>query len=161
VQTEEVVERRMAEQIKLKVPDLAGWENVPVETQSDGNFRLLNSPVMIDGLARKDVVAVDKDGIFVLISRGGEVSIKFSFATDVSMAAVPEGYWEDVAKRYGLSADSALRGIVVFSALLRETSFKTLEATAEAMVSEFSRFSCSGWWYGNVYDVDGRPLQWW
>lgn len=154
----------MAEMIRVRIPDLSGWEMVPADEIFVGGAKryvLVSSPVLIDGLASGDEILVDDDGVFRLVCRSGNVALKFSFDVSVGDEAVFEKEYSEIFLRYGMRLDGVSRYIVVATAPVA-AGLKELEKNAARMTAELQRNKrCSGWWFGNVFDEHGKPLNWW
>lgn len=132
-------------------------EMVPARRRDDGSYEVLGTPGIVDGCAEGDFIAVDPDGNFVVVSRGGNVAIHLwpgprEFTED-DIRSLKSGF-RDLGGR--VEAPERARFVVVTVPVA--VGFPTIEAVVKDWVG---RRKGVEWYFGNVYDERGRPLDWW
>ena len=135
--------------------DAPASELVPASRVEANDWLIRGTPGLVNGCAAGDLVRVQPDGSFSVIERGGNVA-----AHVYSSVALPEADLEQL--RVALSA---LGGSVEWPAT-RRFAVVTVPATAgfpaiEAALASWARARHVEWYFGNVYDPDGFPLNWW
>ena len=132
-------------------------EKLRVEQRDQGDYRLLQSPAFIRGLARGDVITVDKEmGSFELQRRSGNLCIRVIAKHDIQTLA---NDLQPLIEKLGGQLDFANPRILVFSIHV-SCGFQAIEQVLNDHVGDENE---SLWMYGNVYDpADGvTPLNWW
>ncbi|WP_045856156.1 DUF4265 domain-containing protein [Teredinibacter purpureus] len=121
-------------------------------------FQLEKSPAFVRGIARGDVIAVEKErGTHTLIKRAGNLCIRVISKNDIALIAdrlIPP------FEKLGGVTDFRNERMVVLSIHV-SCGFQAIEALLDQYVGEKSE---SGWMYGNVYHVENDelvPLNWW
>jgi hypothetical protein len=133
----------------------AVYEPVPATAVAPGVYDVLASPAMAYGCAAGDRIQVSEDGTFEVLNRGGNLCLIVLPATPPAAA--------DIA---ALSTEFQGLGGIVESPPSRRFIVVTVPATAgfpvvEATVTSWTTDYGGEWEYGNVYDDDGRTLDWW
>jgi hypothetical protein len=138
------------------------YEDVSARVKGNGGWVLDTSPGLALGTAAGDVVEVEPDGTFRVISRGGNVAVHVAApaAMNSQRDALTEairalGGWLD-GRDWTRDGASSL-------------SVYTIPVTAgfpeiqDALAAFSSSAPGSEWYYANVYDpADGKtPLNWW
>lgn len=141
-----------------------GVESVPAQSQGDGYWLLLRSPLYALQLAAGDTIRITNHeaGTFEVVARGGNVAIQFYLSSDESDDAQATA---NVALKItpkvvslGGRMDGQTAGLIVYTIPIT-VGFSAIERIFEAAAAEFSG---SQWQYSNVYDVEtGEPLRWW
>ena len=130
----------------------------PVEVEPLGNdeYRILFSPGLVEGIAAGDVIRVTdpRVGLFEVLSRGGNVAVKFG-APEPLEPFLPAIHAD--LEALGGRLDGATDTAAVWT-IPAAAGFARIE---KAMAAAVARIPGAGWWYGNVYDGDGKPLHWW
>jgi len=143
--------------IDLFVEDAPPGATQPVEVErlADGTYRLLYSPGLVEGIAAGDVVRVVDPGTggFELVSRGGNVAIK---VLHDQIAAV-RSFLDPRFERLGGRCDGAIEKAAVYTVPVT-AGFDSIQNVMRAMVTEVAG---SSWYFGNIYDADDNPLNWW
>lgn len=132
-------------------------EKVPMELREDGDYQLHKSPCFIRGLARGDVVKVDKaKGSFDIVRRSGNLCIRVIAREDIQTLA---NDLSPILEKLGGQLDFSNDRMLVFSIHV-SCGFQAIEQALNDHVGEENE---SIWMYGNVYDPkDGvTPLNWW
>jgi uncharacterized protein DUF4265 len=129
---------------------------VEVEPLGNGEYRILYSPGLVEGIAAGDVIHVTDPGLglFDVLVRGGNVAVKLGAPEPLepSLAAV----CADV-EALGGRLDGAIERAAVWTIPV-SAGFAQIE---KAMAAAVARIPGAEWWYGNVYDDEGKPLGWW
>jgi len=132
-------------------------EKLPMELKDQGEHRLIQSPAFVRGLARGDVIKVDKDkGSFELIRRSGNLCIRVIAREDLETL---EADLSPLIEKLGGQLDFGNDRILVYSIHV-SCGFQPIEQVLNDHVGDETE---SMWMYGNVYDpADGvTPLNWW
>jgi hypothetical protein len=130
-------------------------ERLPVDVTEQDECRLLQSPLLVKGLARGDLIKLDRGaGEFTLRQRSGNLCIRVFSRGDIRIldeAITPE--MEKLGGQLDLETPRAL----VYSIHV-SCGFEPIEKLLNAHMTPDS-----AWFYGNVYDpADGvTPLNWW
>jgi hypothetical protein len=129
---------------------------VEVEQREDGAYLVLCSPGYVEGVAAGDVIRVTDStlGAFEVVERGGNLAVKFAAVTPIA-AVVPiiSAGLEPLGGR--------LDGHIEKAAVWTIPVVAGFHAIEQVMSAASARTPGSEWWYGNVYDGQGRPLRWW
>jgi Domain of unknown function (DUF4265) len=138
------------------------YEDVSARGTADGGWVLDASPGLALGAAAGDVVEVDPDGTFRVISRGGNVAVHVAApaAANSQRDALTEairalGGWLDGR---GWTRDGA-SSLSVYTIPV-SAGFPAIQ---DALAAFSSAAPGSEWYYANVYDPadDKTPLNWW
>ncbi len=130
-------------------------ERIPVEINEQNECRLVHSPAFVKGLARGDLIRVNRDnGTFELRQHSGNLCIRVFSRSDTRLldeAITPE------LEKLGGQLDLETPRLLVYSIHV-SCGFSAIEALLNPRMSHDS-----AWFYGNVYDPqDGvTPLNWW
>lgn len=132
-------------------------EPVHAELIRPGEFRLLYSPGLVQGIAAGDEFRLlGEDGAFEVTRRAGNLAVQV-------FSDGPVGPWQaDLTERVsqiGGNFDGAIEKGLVFT-LPVTAGFPAIEAVFGHWVAEHPGWE---WYFGNVYDpADGiTPLNWW
>jgi hypothetical protein len=129
-------------------------EEVLVDELRDGSFRIAATPGMVEGIAAGDVIRLDNDDSFTVVHRGGNVAVHVYYrpveedVDDLRPEIESLGGWLD-------GADD--RGVRAFT-IPMDVGFPAIEAVLRSFLERHPK---AEWGYGNVYDEEGRPLNWW
>lgn len=130
-------------------------EEIPVQHTSGGNYVVLASPGLAQGVAKGDLIQItDGSGKFSVLERGRNVCVQI-FCKN-GLAALEK-------------ARSSLDGWGIIDGAETEIIVVTFPvdlgfAKIESVVNEIcSAIGADGWQYGNIYaeDDDESPLNWW
>lgn len=132
-------------------------ERIPVTALGGRRYRLEGSPGLIRGLAASDEIELEAEG-FRLLKRGGNV------CAQIVMRACNDATRKGVTRLMEsiegwLDGEMEVEGkcILVCTAPVI-ASFAVIEKTLDEIAK---KYHAQGWMYGNVYDDDGEPLNWW
>jgi hypothetical protein len=135
-------------------------EDVPARELGGGRWQLLGSPGLARGAAAGDTLVVAGDGSFTITGRGGNVAVQVS-----GPAGTEERLGELTDRVKALDGRLDSRGATRDG---RHTfSVYTVPAAAgfPAIEEAFQAYTAAvpqgQWTYANVFDDDGRPLNWW
>ena len=147
--------------VKLVEPALtaggaAARELVPAEQVSSDEWLIAGTPGLVNGCAAGDRVRVHIDGTFEILDRGRNVA-----AHIYSPGALPDAGLLDLRSIF-----VCLGGTVEWPATKRfavitvpvAVGFPAIEEPIEGFVIKYNG---TEWNFGNVYDRDGSPLEWW
>lgn len=131
------------------------YEVVPAEPLSDDRYRLLGTPALVLGCAAGDIVALDEAMRVQVLHRGGNLAVQ--------AGPVRQFLPSDVDRLR--TAMTPLSGLVEAPADLRFVVV-TVPVTAgfprvESIMDDWAATANAEWWYGNVTDDKGTPLNWW
>ena len=139
---------------------IEGTENdtqpVEVEYVSPEIYRVMFSPGFVENIAAGDLVRItdEKKGEFEVIKYGGNISVKIS---DVISIASKLKSIDKVLTQVGARRDGNLEHVAVWT-IPAKNGFKKIE---EAIDKACELLQEPTWWYGNVYDAQNNPLNWW
>lgn len=149
----------MSDYVQLRFKNGAGkpqLEPVSVESLDGGAYLILNSPNFVYGLAAGDEIELEESGgYFQVLSRGGNLSVRVFSETAFGEAfEILAGEVESVlgGRLDGRQAKSA-----VFT-MAAAAGFDEIEAVFNDFTDQVGG---TIWEYGNVYDDEGEPLEWW
>jgi hypothetical protein len=155
--------RQHVEHVTLPVLDEARekvvtWEVLEVVRDADGLVRLVHSPALVDGIAASDLLELDPSALcgFRVIMRGGRVAVVFVLPSAEVRAQAQSDLSKQIRTLGGL-CDGGPQLTLVFSVPVT-AGFPAIE---RFFTDARARFPGSEWWFGNVYDADGKPLEWW
>ena len=129
------------------------FEPVHVEHIAGNRYRLLHSPGLAYGLAAEDEIEIEDDGRYNVVTRGGNFAVRVYASSGVTgfeptLTAQVEriGGWLDGNVPNGLAYTIPA---------------KTGLETIGGVFAKFKR-NMPGvlWEYGNVYEEDGRLMEW-
>jgi hypothetical protein len=138
------------------------YEDVSARPTANGGWVLGTSPGLALGAAAGDVVEVDRDGTFRVISRGGNVAVHVgapaaanSQRDALTQAIRALGGWLD-SRGWTRDGTSSLSVYTIPVA----AGFPAIQGALDAFSSAAPG---SEWYYANVYDPvdDKTPLNWW
>ncbi len=131
-------------------------EQVPVRILEDeGKLQLVKSPAFIQGLAAGDTITYNADAKdYTLVKRSGHLAIRVFCRGDTEKLAESLG---PELEKLGGELDTENERMIIFSAHV-SLGFQKIEDILNDHVGEDSD---SIWLYGNVYDGEGKPLNWW
>jgi hypothetical protein len=129
---------------------------VEVESVSTDVYRILYSPGFVEDIAAGDVIRVTDQarGAFEVIKYGGNVSVKIS---DIESIINKLQSLDEALSKVGARLDGNLEHVAVWTIPV-ESGFQKIEV---AIAKACELLKEPTWWYGNVYDAQGNPLNWW
>jgi hypothetical protein len=126
---------------------------VPV---SQGRYRLVRSPLIASGLAAGDVFEVDGNPPHArVIERAGNIAVQVWAKQGLTMDDVYE--LRELAAPAGGTLDGHNTGFAAYTFPVK-AGFHVVARILEDFVTRHPQYS---WTYGNVYDEDDEPLNWW
>jgi len=128
------------------------YERIPVEPLGENIYRLLRSPAFAPGIARGDSIKLLEGGSYDVIERSGFIRL-FARAGISAMAATLGPALNSFDGEIEHEDERMLVFSVPFSA-----GFNAIEAV---MTQLLEGDGDAAWRYGNVYDSEGEPLNWW
>lgn len=132
-------------------------EQVRVIKVENDNYRLVQSPAFIQGLASGDEIKFDgKDNSFELLKHSGNLAIRVLVKEGMEKV---QGNLRAKLEKLGGELDFSNDRMMIFSIHV-SCGFKEIEAILN---KESEANDQAAWFYGNVYDpADGTtPLNWW
>lgn len=136
-------------------------EAVLVERLSDTELRIASSPGLVENLAADDVVTLDPDhpAGYRLVRRGGNLAVRFFVGEDhAEDMKVAQEHLDAEFRPLGGHLDGTMGSHGLTYTVPLTSDFSEIE---RVMQKAKDRFPDSAWWYGNVYDESGEPLNWW
>jgi hypothetical protein len=133
-----------------------GTQPVEVEEVGEDAYRVLFSPGFVEGIAAGDTIKITdrQRGTFEVLTRGGNVALKF--ATPGPIDDVIPALCVELG-RLGARLDGAILRAAVWTIPVT-AGFPQIESVMAQVVAATPG---PGWWYGNVCDDQGNPLNWW
>ena len=132
------------------------YETLPAVALGGDRYKLLASPGMVLGIAKGDEIKMFAEGgEFELINRGGNLCIQLYKPPDGSTNI--DSLAEKIETDRGGTLDGWTHRLAVFSVPVR-SGFNSVEIVMDDFVR--SNMGCE-WCYGNVYDDNDVPLNWW
>jgi hypothetical protein len=129
------------------------YENALGIRLSDSDVKLVHTPGLALGIAAGDVIRVNLEGEYQVISHGGNIAVYVYADPPVALSITAEiealgGYW-----------DGGVKNLTIFTIPV-SAEFDQIEPILNALVAKNTSVE---WYYGNVYDLtDGvTPLNWW
>jgi hypothetical protein len=131
-------------------------ELVPARSIAEDIVEVLGTPGIVNGCAAGDHIRVENDGSFEVLRRGGNVAVHFysgaRFRPD-ELSALRTAF----EPLHGLvEAPETARFAVVTVPV--SAGFPAIEAAAQTWVDGVADVD---WLFGNVYDEQDQPLNWW
>ena len=129
-------------------------EELVVTCEGRERFRVEASPGLVLGLARGDLIEVDREKrSFVVLERGGNVAVHVYGAHHVADQVL------EAVHALGGWLDGRAEHLMVFTVPVR-VGFPMIESVFTDLAATDQRIE---WYFGNVYDpADGMtPLRWW
>lgn len=148
---------QMNNHINLRVEGSeGGTQPVEIELISPKVYRILHSPGFVEDVAAGDVIRVidEKTGAFEVIEYGGNVSVKISDTRSINKK-LPE--IDSILSKVNSRRDGNLEHIAVWTIPV-ESGFEAIEAAVSKACELLEE---PVWWYGNVYDSQDNPINWW
>ncbi|WP_188152236.1 DUF4265 domain-containing protein [Teredinibacter waterburyi] len=130
-------------------------EKLQVLTLEDGNLQLQRSPAFLRGVARGDLIVVDSSKqTHTLVRRSGNLCIRVIARSNISDIATE---LTPALEKMGATLDFENARMLVFSIHV-SCGFSAIE---DVLNRYSGQDGLSTWFYGNVYDQDMQPLNWW
>jgi Domain of unknown function (DUF4265) len=128
-------------------------EELPARPLRTGAWQLLSTPGLVLGVAADDVVQIGDDGRFEVLERGGNVAVQLY--TEQPQPEL-EKLLDEVEEKGGWldGYDAGRLAVLTFPV---STGFEAIEG----IVGGYARRHGEEWYYGNVYDDQDQPLNWW
>jgi hypothetical protein len=132
------------------------YELVPAVPVKPGVYDLVGSPALVYGCAAGDRIRVSRDGEFEVLDRGGNVCLVI-FPSDPSTAETNIDQLRATFARLGGTTESPPDGRFIVVTVPVAAGFPSIERAVQDWLNEVE----GEWSFGNVYDEDDRPLNWW
>ncbi|WP_299589385.1 DUF4265 domain-containing protein [uncultured Microbulbifer sp.] len=133
-----------------------GTQPVEVELVSPDVYRILYSPGFVEDIAAGDTIRVTnkETGDFEVIEYGGNVSVKISDTSRI-IEKLPD--IDEILSSVRARRDGNLEKVAVWTIPV-DSGFKEIEASVSKACELLDE---PVWWYGNVYDSNDNPINWW
>jgi hypothetical protein len=132
------------------------YELVPVVAVEPDVYDVVGSPVLVYGCAAGDRIRVAPDGQFEVLDRGGNVCLVI-FPSDQSTTATNIDQLRASYERLGGTTESPPDGRFIVVTVPVTAGFPAIERAVQDWLTDVE----GEWAFGNVYDEDDRPLNWW
>lgn len=131
-------------------------EPVHVRPLGSGRFLLLQTPGFVYGVAAGDEIELlSSDGAFQVLKHGGNVAVRVLSSEPIKDTG--DQLAAQVQQRLNGVLDGRIERGLAFS-IPFSVGFHAIEAIFEAFTASHPG---AVWEYGNVYDEDNQPLDWW
>jgi len=130
------------------------YERLPAEELGNNLYRLLRSPAFAPGIARGDTVELREGGVVDVVERSGLLVIRLFARAGISAMAATLG---PALNSFDGEIEHEDERMLVFSVPV-SAGFGAIEAV---MTQLLEGQGDAAWRYGNVYDAEGEPLNWW
>jgi len=133
-------------------------ESILVETVEGGDHVVAASPGLAVGFAAGDVIRVDSQGRYSVVSRGGNLCV-WIFGEAHVLVSMDRAI-EDAVQRLAGRIDGSDTPLRVLTVPLKANGFPAIERELNQLAEANATVE---WYFGNVYDPgDGvTPLDWW
>ncbi|CAH0993119.1 hypothetical protein SIN8267_03258 [Sinobacterium norvegicum] len=128
-------------------------EKVAVRYLEDGQVEMLHSPGFVKGVARGDLLTLGDNGFEVTV-RAGLVAIQIYKRENIEQL---EPSLTEQLKTLDGRRDIKTERVLAYS-VPAESGFAAIEQVMNDLAKANDDVQ---WVYGNVYDADGEPLNWW
>ncbi|ROR99073.1 uncharacterized protein DUF4265 [Sinobacterium caligoides] len=128
-------------------------EKVAIRRLADGRVEMLHSPGFVKGAARGDTLKFTKEG-FEVEERAGLVAIQIYLRDDIEKI---EPKLSAEIKTMDGCRDICTERMLVYSVPV-EAGFAAIEGVMKEVAEQYAQLQ---WFYGNVYDEQGEPMNWW
>jgi Domain of unknown function (DUF4265) len=132
-------------------------EEVPVTPLGSRRFRLLASPTLALGAAAGDEIEVDEQGVYSVVRRGTNVAVHVEATEKLDDHELVRRVNELGGLLDG-RAEAPPDAFIATFTIPVGAGFAAIERVFERFVADKPAAS---WSYGNVYDSEGEPLNWW
>lgn len=130
-------------------------ELVPAVPVDRNVYDIKGTPALVLGCAAADRIRVSADGSFEVVARGGNIALMiFPKANFIESNAT--ALRASFAAMGGIT-ETAPDGRFLIVTVPANAGFSAIERVAK----RWADANDADWHYGNVYDEDGRPLNWW
>jgi len=142
--------------VGLRVEGASRTQPVAVRRLETGDLEVLFSPGLVEGIAAGDVIRLtdSRTGDFEIVSRGGNLSLKLFHPG--AIGPVLDWVGPELERLAGRLDGKIDRAAVL--TIPATTGFPAIEAVMKRAVAAHPGLT---WFYGNVYDSEDRPLNWW
>lgn len=135
-----------------------GFEREPIHVEPLGGsrYRVLYTPCLVYGIAAGDEIeAVESEGTFRVLERGGNVAVRV--LSEEPIGELPEILAAEVSRQLGGTLDGHINRGAAFT-VPSKVGFARIESLLASFVSKYPG---TLWEYGNIYDENNQPLDWW
>ena len=131
------------------------YELIPAAMVEPEVYDVIGIPGLVCGCAAGDRIRIAQDGRFEVLRRGGNLCLVLVPRTprrDGAIAALRSAFG-----RLGGVVEMPTNGRFIVVTVPATAGFAAVEDAMETWASD----NDSDWYFGNVYDEDDRPLNWW
>jgi hypothetical protein len=135
-----------------------GFEREPIHVEPLGGsrYRVMYTPGLVYGIAAGDEIeAAESEGTFRVLERGGNVAVRV--LSEEPLGELPEILAAEVSHQLGGTLDGRLNRGAAFTVPIK-VGFSRIESLLASFVSKHPG---TLWEYGNIYDENNQPLDWW
>ncbi len=112
---------------------------------------------MIDEVAAGDVVRCADHAIIEVVERGGNIGLLFEFRQPLGELPLQLAESLDELSGWVDGWQTSREACVIAGTVPVSIGFAAVEEAASAFVAAHG----GAWFFKNVYDEEGRPLDWW
>ncbi len=130
------------------------YERLLAEELGNAIYRLLRSAAFADGVAKGDVIELAELGNYRVLEHAGLVVVRVIARGGISAIAATLG---PALNSFDGEIEHEDERLLVFS-VPASVGFAAIEAVMQQLLEGRND---AVWRYGNVYDNEGEPLNWW
>ncbi len=131
------------------------YEPVHVESLGEKRFTVLFTPGLAYGVAADDVLEVEDDGSYEVLTRGRNIAVRVF--TEQPATEIEDELTARVQTELRGRLDGKMRRGLAYTIPI-ETGFQSIQTLFNELVA---RTPGAIWEYGNVYAENGAPIGWW
>jgi hypothetical protein len=134
-------------------------ERVVAETLDGRRYRLMQSPGLVQGVAAGDVIELVDSELqgFPVLERGGNICVWLFFSVREHLTGAYASEATNAIQAIGGTREGGTKQSLIFLFPI-SVGFKAIE---QAMHRVTEGIPGADWSYGNVYDLHGKPINWW
>lgn len=131
-------------------------EQLPAKHMGEDRFLILATPGLANGCAAGDIIRVNDQGQFVVVVRGGYIAVHVYPPEPLEPRAI-EALRHWIVPLGGVVEAPDPPNFAVATVPVT-AGFNAIEDAMDAWTAVREE---TKWFYGNVYDAEGKPLGWW
>lgn len=135
-------------------------EMVEVEAAPNGRFTVFEPPALVEGLAVGDIFELAPNELsgFKVTYHSGNLTIWLMLPDPAMYSEADRASLDAALAPLGGVFDGCAMGKILIFSVHVTALFDQIEKVMQTLVEKYPG---SNWQYGNVYDWDNKPLNWW